>query len=1474
MSEFGPYQSQRQVHRGPFGSVYVARTAGDKADRYVVKTCDAAPWLDDAPRAESRINDLVDAAETQRRAAEAAGPRGHWAGIHDIQRTDEGAYFVTDYYAASARGLSGAGAVVGPGALHHVVTGVCEGLLELKRACARPHGRLKPPNILLSSLNRLERAKVALTDLLPSSQLDEQVTEAADLRQVGELIHQLVTGRAWSPQMGLPEQPDEPWQRLGKQAAGWHRLCADLLEAEAPPTLEQVSERLNALKPDRRRAWIISGSAAAAVLLAATIAIVLAALTGPAEPEEDHPAGIVDRPQLEREIRNWFASLYHDLRQDPDRFTADDHLRSHLVEPIRQLEEDDVLIHDVRDVPGGNDRQVQRSTELMQQIRRSLTTDRWPARKRMVEKADRLLEVATVYEQRTWEGPAAYLRQLAAEVESLREAAGDASNDEAARKAAALHRIVDQTLRLDRASALRETLGTVERIDEHYERIAEHRRRIEDKDPVLGQFGDWIAGMTALPAHRHEYRDMLELRRFLRDAEALGRRLAGFVEQSWDRVDVDALPGDGLVEADPAMAETFNTWLEQIEDYFRLDPHPRKQYEDAIEDRYERIRQLIAELEGDDNIPDAAADAERFRDRLKELQSSLEQGEAELVAIARHRDRFVELYRDHRDELDVLHGDVQAHLAPDPEAIAEARRWLDEWRQRRVDDAPDALNEAFSAYRDARAAEYELSDLVEGRMRRGELEAELTSLFEALEALDLGHPPAPQMPDALDDRPWARRLLDEQAFLTGFDERLHRRLEAVADEVRQADRPDGDRLVESVEDVVGTVREQMMQRGEQLQQIAARAGAIEDRLDHWYALDEDVDEPFDPSSPSIDGLMLRIDEIPVSQDRAVVETLEPIDRRIEKLQDVIAASGRRLELREKAIDAALPIEARFLAWEQLGRVAGQRWPDDIDELKQEAELHQVFVEGLGNIPNEARRQTLAARLETEGRDRWLALMRRLDDADDLAAATALRRNVGVREDEAIAHPRTKFNVMLTELREDVGAAEGDEDRIRASIEDFRERVTAMEQRPAGISGWLDDLDGALDEAQHGIGDLAAAGPAAPAVPERLRWQLNHEDEDGEWAEYTWRGHTLRFARVDHEDGPPTYLATVETSVGLAVEILDQFMGDPGRRDGRQRRAWEQFAEFLPDEEQRRGPATWRYHSDEQAIMRLSRRPRETDYGDVWFLGRIPHNWDPRSLRQQGLAFYDMDGLNRAANPTRPGSDHPFQQFQPPAAVYLAHLLGCRLPTSDDWQKALDAEPPRIRRGEGGNLRDQAFRQQDEHLRRVLPEAAIIGPRRPRADGGSFQPAEDPGDEARFPPPHYNDGVIWFRPVHEGAGEVFKNLMGNVAELVHDEPERFLLADVDDVEAEAEPRSPGGIADELLRQPRNMAIAGASALSFHNEVPLRPKQLDSDDLGQVYSDVGFRFAFTSPGDPLPRRVQRILEAPFDGKPLLLAGAHGD
>src|SRR5439155_8051731 len=118
---------------------------------------------------------------------------------------------------------------------------------------------------------------------------------------------------------------------------------------------------------------------------------------------------------------------------------------------------------------------------------------------------------------------------------------------------------------------------------------------------------------------------------------------------------------------------------------------------------------------------------------------------------------------------------------------------------------------------------------------------------------------------------------------------------------------------------------------------------------------------------------------------------------------------------------------------------------------------------------------------------------------------------------------------------------------------------------------------------------------------------------------------------------------------------------------------------------------------------------------------------------------------------------------PGAALFMAKLVGCRLPTSGEMRAAISIEL-------GGqpietyiqqvspNLRDQTWEAYRVHIDALTKGPLTLRPDKRAAHAGSFDWAQRDTAPARA---GYTDGVAWFLSVPQGRGRTFKDVIGNV-----------------------------------------------------------------------------------------------------------------
>jgi tetratricopeptide (TPR) repeat protein len=254
---YGDYEVISELAASRTTLIYLARRKGRD---YVVKVFRACMYAEEERTRHFDLRALeadlgavfLQRAKLQKDTAEKC--RRYFAPIHDANRTEEGAWYATDHY--PRRSLKHRlGQAVDVDNLRRLIWTVLQGLLEMRRVAGRSHGNLKPANILLggSSGTPLGRSPLFLMDPQAGGPADAEMLELADLRALGELMYQLVTGHEITgpDEYNYPIEATDAWRKLGEGWEAWLGLCNRLVFPRL--TLKEVNlERLaQEIKPSR-----------------------------------------------------------------------------------------------------------------------------------------------------------------------------------------------------------------------------------------------------------------------------------------------------------------------------------------------------------------------------------------------------------------------------------------------------------------------------------------------------------------------------------------------------------------------------------------------------------------------------------------------------------------------------------------------------------------------------------------------------------------------------------------------------------------------------------------------------------------------------------------------------------------------------------------------------------------------------------------------------------------------------------------------------------------------------------------------------------------------------------------------------------------------------------------------------------------------------------------------------------------------
>jgi hypothetical protein len=245
MNTWGSYESVKELAQSGLGFLWSARLKNAttvEGEAYIIKTTEGLAMLGDSERLERESALFLEAAQVQAKVVESGAK--HWVKLHEFGQTDAGAFYVADMHQRSAAKIVTRGIRLDAGSLSTLVHAVVDGLIELRDTMHRPHGNLKPSNVLIGGPDgpTIDQSPVLLTDPKPGSAVSPKDAEG-DLHALGRLIYELVTLRPMRERSGVTVSMTDDWSRLGSTALQWVDLCTLLMggmQGRATPDLEEV----------------------------------------------------------------------------------------------------------------------------------------------------------------------------------------------------------------------------------------------------------------------------------------------------------------------------------------------------------------------------------------------------------------------------------------------------------------------------------------------------------------------------------------------------------------------------------------------------------------------------------------------------------------------------------------------------------------------------------------------------------------------------------------------------------------------------------------------------------------------------------------------------------------------------------------------------------------------------------------------------------------------------------------------------------------------------------------------------------------------------------------------------------------------------------------------------------------------------------------------------------------------------------
>jgi sulfatase modifying factor 1 len=931
MATFGRYQTLRELHRGAYTIVYSGQEAAGSGEKFCIKVFQPSALLLDRQQAKAEIGSFLTSARVQQKVADAGAE--HWAPIYQQGSTTHGVFYVTDKYDRSLQQLiDGHVRLSGP-ALRAIVESVAEGLTELKQAAGRPHGNLKATNVLMAAAEDVTQAQIVLSDPLSDEYIDAKGHWDADLRAMGGLIYELVFHRP-PPAVDGWQAPDaKEWARLGKkQANAWRNLCNRLLNAHVRPgtiTIELLEEELvqfEKARPALPSRYLIVGAIAAVACIAALL-VLLRMRTRPR-------AGEAEWDNLCTEYKAWVEALYNDLGLPKGNRTAqawqNDADLKQIIEEIKKrasyprtemrrrgLEFSEI----VRDPNYGKQKETQQALDAIDDIK-SFFDPNSPGAWSLIKD---IHNAADAFAERGWQGPAAYLRDLAG---------GPKPG-----KNTVIAQGVDKILEFNKKGILAKTNDTMGEIRKHERLIA------TSGDPILTKFD---ANYVNKDKQAATAQDVDKLHERLQEMADLGGQLAEFIRNEWQtRVDSEAFLDDhGNDTTGTLSKETFKERISTIQKYYRLRDDPRDKLFESVRkiEEYMPLARLSAPQEAD-----------RIAEDLGELRSPLETIRNRR-GIEKNRREIDKAVSDYTPKLNLLLDRVIA-------AAETPADYLKRISQEPLRARTQEVRQKWVVLRDDLLDKHVLAKIEQNLKLYSELRKKIADTNDNLIRLDeeLQRELPLQMGATLKERPWNSKLKEI------YDQERKATIEGVVEDIPL---PGGVPDINDQSFVSSRLAKfsNFKQWQTDLGEIMTAFNEIEDALDEWYLLDEKVPQ----TDRTIKSLWDQWRNTSIMKEPKIKSALAELTDRLRTLELIQTEKDSR-KLVDRARQTGFGAEAAYAFWLRLGQIPGSTWPGTDADWQNDKRIQDSLKKAVQRIKGGQDRQTeLLKKLEQMGLKREIA----------------------------------------------------------------------------------------------------------------------------------------------------------------------------------------------------------------------------------------------------------------------------------------------------------------------------------------------------------------------------------------------------------------------------------------------------------------------------------------------------------------------
>lgn len=1413
MARFGDYEGSREVYRGGLAVVYTARGPGGPEERFAVKVLELPVYLADEERVELESGLFIEAAETQKRAAAAGG----WAPVHASGRCEGGAWYATDLFERSAEKLVLHRRELEPAELFRVIDAVVQGLISLRNAESRPHGNLKTTNVLVSGRGDVSGSRIVLSDPIPTSRVKPEEDTLKDLRDLGDLLHQLVLHRPMRSAVAWPLSLTTEWQRLGRVGEGWLELCNALLNPTgAPPPLDEIARFLPELSAKPGTGSSPSGAGAAAQG------------SGPVTPTP-RPPSRTPGPGMPTESRADFHKSRPASGVLPDAGPGSEPGATPLPSGSSPMLKSGSGVGSGPGLSGGSG--VGPATPVGSGSHPGSSAPAAPALGASLRRPSEIPAKAQS-KKPTWR---------------LYAAAG-AGVLAIAVVAAVFWPHKDDKKPITPGGGTT-TPGGTDPVEPEFTEVDPRDKAFKSLVEEAGTGAAKIRDLLKATAPNVDLGSLEgAITKFTADrkaVEALAWNRAGAdkVKEEVARLRTEASALKDLTvekgkespdprvkwrgEADRAIADA-QVLKQSLSSDPKLGP--------AIDEEIGRLRTLYTDA-------DPSSPAWKANDENKAARTyakALEDGVSALAT--RSKEIWQQVPNPRTPEL----------FAAADAALAKAREIVGALTS--VPGAtPGNVPALLAAYEKKRADE-DLAKREWTLSNKGAIDAWVKDLREGAPTLAAAADKA--WAQAPDPRVKARADADAAIKTLGRDEDNARAagLTAEADAMKTA-REALDASLKEMQGVdwrpsnrepmaaaVTKVNSAVAGLGDAKKKLADAIKANQERMAAMKKARQDglrkdaaallaqINAGKGPSDTGTDGpdtLADRYKRLAADEEFAAVNTdpgVDQVGKRLAALNEIGTSADPAFLLKKLGeAGASGQVAEGRLALSKLVAPGLKNFPATAQDLTTAAGAIRALREG-------GRAKDFDAQFASAGKTMWRSYMANLDFSKpaDVKIAREIMPTLGLKDaDLAELGGRERFNFLMMDLKS--GLAGADEAAARALVAKFRTGVGALDaptQARPEIGAVMAALDQAINVEVPKIEpvDLTKLGPGSKGWP-----GVESKDARGiDVVTFTKGNVTITFAR----SGEGSMVSTTEVSLAQFIAAAE----GAGK--------WAEVMKLMPPKGALfRGPRVWFWSVEGERIEPIPDDQRK-GYSKGWLAesaDRIATVYPPAVL----------DSIQQ------PGPSDPIQYVSPAAGVYVAGLLGSRLPTAQEWADAVAVEE-RANGTPKPNLRDVAWDEVRKYAvtQSQLPENKSRDPNWPDEDVFKRRADTFPVGSKAEPASTSDDGTVWFAPVDQGGGTLFHHLVGNVAEFVYEKGP----------ELEGTELTPEVVIAKVgTNTDGSLKVIGASALSPAQFKPTEgavPDRLDLKNPGaRRWCDVGFRLAFTArSGPPKPKPLaDRVREA---------------